>query len=307
MGEAKRRRTVDPLYGKSPKYGKGIIVSPMVSINNRGQLALRGGIDPVELRRSVLFFDRLVLPKNRAIELRLTPDESFLVQCGVLEEYRASVPRRSGDMSELYTECHLAAFSELEAREPGLWAMSEGPSSFNLQAGGAIRESRGALVELHRAIPLPERNVPLEDLLRFKEARRDEIKSLTLELDGLFSRVVSAADSAFELQRAISEIDEKCANVIRSGKESKIRFTLSDVAYGISLDIHSTNLLVTGILGSIIGTTIGLPEVGGVIGAAASTLKFNVGLGGKLERSRKAQELALSPYRVVSTLINEPI
>lgn len=160
---------------------------------------------------------------------------------------------------------------------------------------------------MHRAIPLPERDVPLEDLLNFKEKRRDEIKSLTLELDGLFSRIINSADSDFELNRAIAEIDQKCSDVIIVGKESGVKFSLSDFSYGVSLEVNSTDLLTAGAAGAIMGSTFGLPLVGGAIGVAASTLKFKVSLGGKLQRSTEANKLALSPYRVISSLINEPI
>ncbi|OWY04701.1 hypothetical protein B6V75_00675 [Thioclava sp. F1Mire-8] len=237
----------------------------------------------------------------------MSDDERYLKECKLLSEMEVSVGQVSGRAGLIYSHLHLAAFKELEEREPGLWSMSEGENSFNLQAKGIFTQGRGALVELHRAIPLPTADVPLEDLLNFKEKRRDELLSLTLEIDGLFSRVMNAEDSDFELKRAIGEIDQRCSDVVAAGRESKIRFSLSDFTYGVSLELSSTNLLMSGAAGAIMGTTVGLPVVGATIGAASSFIKFNVGLGGKLERSKKARELAFSPYRVVSRLINEPI
>ncbi|UWQ49929.1 hypothetical protein K3720_00535 [Leisingera caerulea] len=213
----------------------------------------------------------------------------------------------SGNPGLIYSHLHLSAFAELENREPGLWSMSEGENSFNLQAGSGFSDGRGALVELHRAIPLPTKDTPLEDLSNFKEKRRDEFVSLTLELDGLFARVTNAQDTQFELGRAVREIDLRCSYVISVGKEAKIKFPLSDFTYGVSLEVNSTNLLAGGVAGAIMGTTVGLPITGAAIGVASSFMKFNVGLGGSLERSKKAKELALSPYRVVSRLVNEPI
>ena len=265
------------------------------------------GIDPLELRRAVLFWDRLNKPSNNLITFGLSDDEEFLVKCGILEEMKVRAKPISGKFGFIYSQQHLAAFSELEKREPGHWSMSEGENSFNLQAGSGFSDGRGALVELHRAIPLPTKDVPLEDLLNFKEKRRDEIISLTLELDGLFSRVTNAQDTQFELARAAREIDQRCSDVISVGKEAKIKFSLSDFTYGVSLEINSTNLLASGAVGAIMGTTIGLPLVGAVIGTASSFIKFNVGLGGRLERGKKTSELALSPYRVVSRLVNELI
>lgn len=306
MGEAKRRKQKDPFYGLVPKAGRGIVISRPVNIAGNGDLRIDGPLDPFELRRAVLFWDRLNLPKNNLVEFGLSPEEEFLKQAGLLSqiEIRRSF---SGSMGKIYAAMHQEAFSKLEADEPGVWSMSEGPNSFQLEAGGAFAENRGALVELHRAIPIPDGDVPLELLLEFKEKRRDELRSLTLELDTLFTRVLSSSDTDFELKRAIREIDARCADVIAVGKESNIQFVLSDFDFGVSLDINSTNLLTSGALGTILGTYVGLPLVGGAIGVASSSIKFTASLGGKLKRSEKSRKLALSPYRAVSHLINEPI
>ncbi len=306
MGEAKRRREADPFFGLQPKQGKGIVISPPMTIGQDGSLSARGGIDPVELRRAVLFWDRINKPKN-FIDLGLSSDEKFLLNCGILDELEIRADSVSGPAGLIYAHLHMAAFSELEKREPGLWAMSEGDNSFNLQAGGIFSDARGALVELHRAIPLPTQDVPLAELLNFKEKRRDEIIRLTLELDSLFSRVINAEDREFELGRAVRDIDQRCSDIIAVGKEASIQFSLSDFTYGGSLEVNSTNLLLSGAAGAIMGTTFGLPIVGAAIGVGASFIKFNVGLGGRLERSKKTTKLALSPYRVVSRLVNEPI
>ena len=307
MGEAKRRKEKDPFYGRQPKAGKGIVVSPKITIDQKGGIFGNSFVDPVELRRAVLFWDRINKPSNNIIHFGLSGDEQFLNQCGVLKEKKIRADNISGRGGLIYARLHLEAFAQLEASEPGLWCMSEGESSFNLQAQGIYKQRRGALVELHRAIPLPKEDVPLADLLEFKERRRDEIKSLTLELDGLFSRISNGEDFDFELQRSISEIDQKCTDIIAVGRESNIRFSLSDFTFGVSLEFNSSNLLRDTAIGGLIGNTFGLPIVGGVIGAAASTISFKTGIGGKLERSNRNEKLALSPYRVVSRLINEPI
>jgi len=309
VGESARRKKEDPFYGKVPKNGKGIVISNPVTIEENGSFtSLGGGVNPIELRRATLFWDRINKPSNNVISLGdLSPDEKFLKECGILQELKVQVGQISGDIGSIYTHLHLAAFAHLERMEPGLWALSEGENSFNLRPNASFSQGRGALVELHRAIPLPTAEVPLSDLLEFKEKRRDEILSLTLELDGLFSKVVNSEDTHFELSRAIAEVDKKYSDVIKAGKDSKIKFSLSDFSYGFSLEVSSGNLLTSGAVGAIMGGTFGLPLVGGIIGAAASTIKFNVGLGGKLSRSDKSAALALSPYRVVSRLINEPI
>jgi hypothetical protein len=307
MENAKGRHETDPFLSMRPILRKGIVISSPITISQDGSLSLMGGMDPLELRRGVLFWDRIKKPQNNIFYYEPSEDEKFLASCGIFEELELRVNSVSGLIGFIYAHLHMSAFYELEKREPGLWAMSEGENSFNLKGGGVFSDARGALVELHRAIPLPTQDVPLAELLNFKEKRRDEIVLLTMELDGLFSRVIKAEDSQFELGRAVREIDQRCRDIVAVGKEANISFSLSDFNYGISLEFNSANLLSGGALGAIMGSSFGLPMVGAAIGAGVSTIKFSVGLGGRLERSKKSAELALSPYRVVSRLVNEPI
>lgn len=312
MGEAKQRKAADSHYGKVPKQGKGIIVSPPITINGNSIHISKSSIDSVELRRAVIFWDRIVKPVNNIVGLGPSTDELFLTECGIFEEIEinsqfASGQISSGQISQVFANCHLKAFDILEEKEPGLWTLSEGENSFNLIGGERFKYGRGALVELHRAIPLPAGEVPLNDLLEFKIKRRDELIDLKIELDNFFSRINNAIDSEFELQRAVTDIDKKCADVIAVGKESKIKFSLSDFSFGVSLEIDSGNILKLGALGALLGSVVGLPIVGAAVGGVTSALKIHASLGGKLARSTAGEKLALSPYRVVSKMINEPI
>ncbi len=307
MGEAKRRRESDPFYGQIPKAGKGIVVSPPVTIGADGSFRATSDVDAVELRRAVLFWDRIVKPTNNLIHLALSDDEKFLKECGLLNQLDVRTDGLSGSAGFVYAHLHLSAFSNLEKAEPGLWALSEGESSFNLKADGFFKEGRGALVELHRAIPLPTADVPLHDLLEFKKKRRDEILSLTLELDGLFARILQAEETDFELRRAIREIDQKCSDVVRVGRESRINFSHTEMTYGISLEGSLAQAFLGAGGGFFLGQQYELPALGALLGAGAGLIKFNLGIGGKLTRSQRSDKLALSPYRVVSRLMSEPI
>jgi hypothetical protein len=295
-----------PFDSETVRGGKGVVISPPVSISSQGALHIEtSAVDPVELRRSVLFWDRIVRPSNSFIQIALSRDEEFLKGCGVLRELSGSLPH-GGTMGHAYAQSHLKVFSDLEDAEPGLWALSEGPNSFQLEASTTFKQGRGALVELHRAIPLPAQDVPLHDLLEFREKWKGEIRDLTLELDGIFVRLAKAEDPSFELQRAISDIAQICAVVVALGKESNVAFRLSDFSFGISLEEKFTGLMAAAGIGETIGRSFGLPLVGAFLGVA-SQAKIKLSLGGKITRNNKVEELALSPFRVASRLTNEPI
>jgi hypothetical protein len=305
LGEASRRKANDPFYGRMPKGGKGIVISAPITIEPDGSISARSEIDERELRRAVLFWDRIVFPSKNIIEFSEGPEIEYLMKAGILKRPKAQSTNSLGSAGHLFAEAHINAFLKLEALEPGAWSMSEGPSSFMLNQT-SFTEGRGALAELYRAIPVPEKDVPLEDLLNFKLARRDEIVSLSLEIDSLFSRVSSSNDSVFELNRAVRKIDLRCADMIRVSRESHLKFTLSDLKVSFSAEIDSGNLIQNGVIGALAGLQFGMPISGAMVGGITSSLRVKVGMGATLER-RKHNHTALNPYRFVWSLHKEAI
>ena len=87
MGEAKIRKATDPSYGKAPKErpSRGLIISSPMQIDTANlSFSAQGGLDPSELRFSLLYWDKLVHPHSNIFELEADDDEQFLVSAGVL-------------------------------------------------------------------------------------------------------------------------------------------------------------------------------------------------------------------------------
>lgn len=138
------------------------------------------GLDPQETRYWLLFWDQLVLPEVCGIYLESEGDESFLESVGVLKRFIVDGnlcmhddPTKDRD-DEQYQHHFMNAFRQLEVAQPGCWSIATGPRSITLDQEH-LDAGRGVLVELHRALPVPGGDTPLDDLLKFKERRRDEL------------------------------------------------------------------------------------------------------------------------------------
>jgi hypothetical protein len=79
MGEAKRRRETESTYGVVAKdlQTKGLVISNPIWINQNGS-TLSGGLDPLELRFSLLYWDKLVWPKSNLINFPGGYDAEYL-------------------------------------------------------------------------------------------------------------------------------------------------------------------------------------------------------------------------------------
>lgn len=326
MGEAKQRKLSEPHFGKRPKLGRGILLSAPISFD-ANELAVQNDIDATELRRAVLFWDRVQWPQSNIVDVRSNEDEMFLQNEGILVR-----PKLSADLTSLgfgghgletlmvleghsqarldgrtggqFADQHINYFESLDQSEPGLWSMSEGPSSFYLR-GETFEKGRGKLVELTRALPIPDSSFPLPELLEFKNRRADEIQDLNYELDKFYKYVSNANDPDHELIRLVQVIDRKLAEVHKVAKESRYPFRLGSVGLSISTPSVSApsieDLVNRTLAWELAGQAMQLPVVGGLIGAGVSLIQFDVGL------NKKQRNLTGNPFRVAASINNELI
>jgi hypothetical protein len=227
MGEAKRRKQTEQNFGRVPKSAnyRGLVVSPPIEIQGTSLFAKSSNLDPQELRFALLFWDKLVWPSSRAIYFVSGPDETFLESAGILirPEYTFN-----GDVAQGIAKGQIQAYQDLERAEPGVWALAQGENSL-LWREGLFEEGKGTLVELHRAIPIPKHDVPLAEILEFKQRRQDELVLLRHLIESFVSEIEKSADKPLALKERIAELDQACADLLTVGREWRFPVYLSNV------------------------------------------------------------------------------
>src|SRR5215208_4299799 len=98
------------------------------------------------------------------------------------------------------------AFRDLEKHEPGVWSLAQGHNPF-LEQRGYREAGNGALIELYAAIPVPDNDVPLNDILEFRLRGRDELLLLTTEIENLSSGLEEGSNTQAELQSRIEKVE----------------------------------------------------------------------------------------------------
>jgi hypothetical protein len=277
MGESKRRKAVEPNYGRASNVQsyRGLIVSPPIEVEGTHLLAKSSNLDPQELRFALLFWDKLVWPSSRAIHFASGPDELFLESAKILERPEYTF---NGDVAQGIVKGQYQAFKEREQAEPGVWALSHGENSF-LWKDGLADQDTGALVELHRAIPIPTTDVPLAEILEFRSRRNDELIILRRHLESFVSEIESSTDKAVALEKRIAEIDQACADLLTVGKEWQFPVYLSSLKTSFSL--NPMRFLGATAIGWKMGEPYGLTAAAGAAAAAGagSTLEIKADYG----------------------------
>lgn len=278
---------------------RGLVVSSPMMIQGNTLLVKNSNLDRQELRLSLLFWDRLAWPASRIVYLGSGPDEQFLEDAGILSRPRVGGPI-SGDMAQCMAREHLSAFRTLEENEPGIWALAQGERSFLLKEG-QLEEGRSLLVELHRAIPVPDKDVPLADILEFRSKRRDELLRLRAEIDTFYDATAKAADGGFELQRCVNQIELACADLFRASKEGRNPFRLADLK--MSYELRLGSVVKDAAFGAAIGQTYNMPTLGALVGGGLGFLKVTRDLGIKGKHGRSPYWYVYNFHRDV---FNEP-
>jgi hypothetical protein len=237
MGQEKIRKRDDPNYGKPPPAPthRGLVVSPPLEINGTRLHARSSSIDSTELRFALLYWDKLVWPSSRAIPFASGPDEQFLETEGVLSRPDYTF---YGDAAQGIAKSQIQAFLDLEKSEPGAWALAQGENSLLLK-DDAFQNGNGGLVELHRAIPIPHRDVPLAEILEFKDRRKDELQRLRNHLDSLSNQIIDLNNLPTDLNAKVSEIDSACADLLQVGKEWQFPVHISNLKASFTLSTRS--------------------------------------------------------------------
>ena len=122
----------------------------------------------------------------------------------------------------------------MDEREPGVWSLATGERSI-VFADRDLETGRGALVRLHKAIPVPDKDVPLQDVLEFRERRRSELLALRYHLEQIYQRVLSAGDGELAINTELGILDRAIADHIKASKEARFKFC--GVSFNASLNL----------------------------------------------------------------------
>ncbi|XNY07042.1 DUF6236 family protein [Sinorhizobium meliloti] len=266
---------------------RGLVIAPPVRIlNNSRGISMSGGLDLQQLRLNLLLWDRLSYPKQPFIEIGLGPEAEFLERERILERTPVSVPGGLGGI--ILTQAHYECFRTLDRKEPGKWSLATIEGSDSAVPTASLEEGRGVLVRLLNAIPVPDRDVPLDDVLNFKSKRRSELTALRVHLEDVYQRIVEAADPELKLETELARLQTALEDHIKVSREWKVGLKLADL---------SANLNIAGaVAGTIASYTMGLPLLQSVVSGVVPAISVDAGAG--LAR----RHVTHTPFKYVSAI-----
>lgn len=146
-----------------------------------------------------------------------------------------------------------------------------GSNTLEKPLGMALVEGNVLEIELYRALLVPSADIPMEDILEFKMKRKDDLLNYRYVMDGLYLNIIKTRDIPREMNSKIEEVERAISNINKLMKESFKKRLLS--SFRIDLDL--TTILNGAQKGYALGSIIGLPGLGSILGGVVSTIKFD--------------------------------
>ena len=253
---------------------RGLIISSPMQIDTANlSFSAQGGLDPSELRFSLLYWDKFVFPRSSLLSPVGDEGEEFLVSAGVLS--RLIYTYSGGHPALIAFDTYMRAFSDLEKMEPGVWSLSQGEKSLfiNNSAANLINDS-GMSLELIRAIPVPAADVPLNEILEFKEKRKDELMIFRAHIDQLVFEIQNSPARTDAFNRIAKEVDAACSDLLKASSDWQFPFHFSDFKAAFNLD--PLKLLRAGKFGWELGEPYGLEAATAAAAALGLASTINV-------------------------------
>lgn len=203
---------------------RGIVVSTPTSVAESGSFSTQGGFDDQLLRCWMLYWDKLDFPRLRNGFIVSDDLDEFLGNAGILER-TILWPESELKDGDLLTWPYFKAHEIRNRKQPGRWSLALGTGALEVPES-TYAVGPGLEVRLLKALPVPDRLVPLEDILAFKERRREELAQLWDAVDQICEQYQDDPHRPLAEQAAVRRFAREACNAVSLTREAGFPFRL---------------------------------------------------------------------------------
>lgn len=217
---------------------RGLVLMAGIEESVGGELVGVAGVNATELRSALFLWDKLDWPQSSLIDVPVSAEAANLIEAGIMSRTKIHSMGNLHSKKDL-VNLHESAFRELERIEPGRWSVGHGISADPPEEGDPTRR---LLVALYDVIAVPDVNVPLDEVLAFREKRRAELLALRSYLDDLYAAIRLAPNDAFAI---VAANDKLSAAVSAQRKLMQEQGWLQKLT-GLAVDVSFTDWATAG-------------------------------------------------------------
>ena len=210
---------------------RGVISLPCELKSRGNEFSLINVLGAVDLNFFALYWDELIIPASNVVYIEMPGEESF-IKSGFLSR---PIFNKQGDMSsfemvKLYSDAQVSTLDKMRTiRKDTCWRLNHLGDELGISGGDVMRKET-VLLELYGALPVPDKTINIQDILNFKEKRKDELEALHHYLEGMYSEIMMSGDFYLTRAKSFSRLNDAIKDINKLNSEgwrSPIRFDTS--------------------------------------------------------------------------------
>ena len=203
-----------------------------------------------------------------------TNDLSFLKECGIFNRTRVNFNSFSGGAGIALLQMQDAVVKEKNRIEPGNWSIQR--IGEELISEPSFTQNKKIIeFDLYNSIPLPSLDVPLNDVLEFKEKHKAELLAFRVLMDEMYLSIINSPDQLTAKSAALLRLSMAISDLHKSMESASINRSL--LSYRIVLndfsDVWDTLTRGYGAY-ELMKITVG-DELAAILGAANAIFKIS--------------------------------
>jgi Family of unknown function (DUF6236) len=223
-----------------PMTGGIIVSSPIVDNPGGGRKLISPKLDDDLLRFWMLYWEEIVWPWCLGMDLYVDCSASdHWLTYGVVRQIHVPTSPLADPTPDFMARVIDRAWSHLEVAEPGRWAIAHRQGNRGFDRAD-LQDSGGLIVNLLQALPTPSENVPLDDILLFREKYRSELVELRDHINEVALDIVESPDRSLSETVRKRQLVKAVDAAYRAARSSLLEFKLVDI--NISFNIPAAFL-----------------------------------------------------------------
>ncbi|WP_459567595.1 DUF6236 family protein, partial [Enterobacter asburiae] len=172
---------------------KRCVISPaMRLVQDEQGVRMNGGLKSEDINYYILFWDRIVVPSTQIVHRKLK-NEDDLLGLGVISRPMLKGLETDGLVSR-YLSYQLELLDKYRSENKSEdWSLHQVGEDF-VSLESSDKQHSDLRIEIFNALPIPSENVPLADILEFKERKKQQFIDFHEYLDELYKHIITSPD-----------------------------------------------------------------------------------------------------------------
>jgi hypothetical protein len=281
-----------PNKKEAMQMDRGVIAAPGIIRPLEQGFVVERSISNEELRYYILYWDKVVIPGNNMVYIAV-PEEDELIasQAIVRPKVQFHGTYQGNQFTEAILGCQAIVAEKLMQDKTVDWVIHQIGDSLTLPPN-FVTQRDTIRVTLVNVLPVPNAEIPIQEILKFKQNRKDELTELHDSIDELYFEVLNSPDKSLATKKAVLRFQSAIQNIDKTAHEGFKKTRKYDLSVELNLD--GKDIIAGASAGTLIGFFGGgfsIP-IAAVIGAVVPMIKINAKANYTFEPAKRNTKLS---------------